>query len=146
MSIKFLFDENLEDRLRLAVTRHNLRGIDLIDVVSIGDSPDLPRGIDDPDILIWAEREARILVSHDLSTLPNFLSDHLRDQRHSPGVFLIRRGFLRTRNHRCSRADLPCQRILGVGGSLPVHPVLNEEPRTGVTYDHYASSYSTAPV
>ena len=63
MSIKFLFDENLEDRLRLAVTRHNLRGIDPIDVVLIGDSPDLPRGIDDPDILIWAEREARILVS-----------------------------------------------------------------------------------
>jgi len=44
MSIKFLFDENLEDPLRLAVTRHNLRGIDPIDVISIGDSPDLPRG------------------------------------------------------------------------------------------------------
>jgi len=61
-------------------------------LVSIGDSPDLPRGIDDPDILIWAERVARNLVSHDLSTLPNFLSEHLRDHGHSPGVFLIRHG------------------------------------------------------
>jgi hypothetical protein len=35
MSIMFLFDENLEDRLRLAVMRHTLRGIDPIDVVSV---------------------------------------------------------------------------------------------------------------
>src|SRR5436309_368022 len=54
--------------------------------------PDLPRGGDDPDILIWAEREGRILVSFDRSTLPNFLSDHLQAGHHSPGVFLIRRG------------------------------------------------------
>jgi len=61
-------------------------------MVQVGDPPDLPRGSEDPDILIWAEREDRILVSSDLSTLPNFLSDHLQAGRHSPGVFLIRRG------------------------------------------------------
>jgi hypothetical protein len=92
MSIRFLFDENLDDPLRSAVARHNARGIDPIDAVQVGGPSDLPRGSDDPDILIWAEREGRILVSFDRSTLPNFLSDHLQAGRHSPGIFLIRRG------------------------------------------------------
>jgi len=92
MSIRFLFDENLDDPLRSAVARHNARGIDPIDAVQVGGPPDLPRGSDDPDILIWAEREGRILASFDQSTLPNFSSDHLQAGRHSPGIFLIRRG------------------------------------------------------
>jgi Domain of unknown function (DUF5615) len=92
MTIRFVFDENLDDRLRLAVARHNARGIDPVGTVKVGNPADLPRRSEDPDILIWAEREDRILVSSDLSTLPNFLSDHLQTGRHSPGVFLIRRG------------------------------------------------------
>jgi hypothetical protein len=62
------------------------------DAIQVVDPPDLPRGSQDPDILIWAEGEARILVSHDLSTLPRFLADHIRAGRHSPGIFLIRHG------------------------------------------------------
>ena len=90
--MRFLFDENLDDPLRSAIARHNARGIDPIDAVQVGDAPDLPRGSDDPEILIWAEREDRILVSFDRSTLPNFLSDHLQAGHHSPGIYLIRRG------------------------------------------------------
>jgi predicted nuclease of predicted toxin-antitoxin system len=92
MAIRFLVDENLHGRLWSAVVHHNARGVDPIDAVQVGDPPDLPRGSEDPDILIWAEREDRILVSRDLSTLPHFLSDHLQAGHHSPGVFLIRRG------------------------------------------------------
>ena len=43
MTIRFLFDENLDDPLRSAVARHNARGIDPIDAVQVGDPPDLPR-------------------------------------------------------------------------------------------------------
>lgn len=49
-------------------------------------------GCQDPEILIWAEGESRILVSRDLSTLPIFLADHLHAGHHSPGIFLIRHG------------------------------------------------------
>jgi predicted nuclease of predicted toxin-antitoxin system len=91
MAIRFLFDENLRDRLWSAVAQHNAQGPP-INAVQVGDPPDLPLGSQDPDILIWAEREDRILVSQDLSTLPNFLSDHLQAGHHSPGIFLIRRG------------------------------------------------------
>ncbi len=92
MPIRFLFDENIPSRLRTAVVRHNALGIDPIDAIQVGDPPDLPRGSQDPEILVWAEGEDRVLVSHDLSTIPNFLDDHLRAGRHSPGVFLIRHG------------------------------------------------------
>jgi hypothetical protein len=92
MTICFLFDENRDHPLRSAVARHNARGIDPIDAVQVDDPPDRPRGSDDPDILIWAEREGRILVSFDRSTLRNFLSDHLQAGHYSPGIFLIRRG------------------------------------------------------
>lgn len=56
----------------------------------VGDFVDLPLGTADPIILLWAEREGRILVSHDRNTLPGHLSDLLRAGRHSPGIFLIR--------------------------------------------------------
>jgi hypothetical protein len=47
-------------------------------------------GSEDPSILLWAEREQRILVTHDPDTLPRHLAAHLRADRHSPGVFMIR--------------------------------------------------------
>lgn len=92
MPIRFLLDENLPLRLWSAIVRHPQPGLAPIDVIRVGDPPDLPRGTQDPDILIWAEREGRILVSEDLSTLPNFLADHLHAGRHPPGIFLIRHG------------------------------------------------------
>jgi hypothetical protein len=45
----------------------------------------------DPDILTWAQREDRILVSFDRNSLPLHLSNHLAAGGHSPGLFLVRR-------------------------------------------------------
>jgi hypothetical protein len=92
MALRFVIDENLLDRLSRAIARHNAGGANLIDAVSVGDFPDLSRGMHDSEILLWGEREDRILLTFDLSTLPLFLSDHLRAGHHSPGVFLIRKG------------------------------------------------------
>jgi Domain of unknown function (DUF5615) len=92
MPIRFLFDENLPGRLWSAVVKHNAQGIHAINLIQVGEPPDLPLGSQDADILIWAERQDRSLVSHDLSTLPNFLADHLRAGHHSPGIFLNRYG------------------------------------------------------
>ena len=66
-----------------------MKGVNPLDVVRVGDPPDLPLGCDDPTILAWAEREQRILISRD-EQLPKRLADHLGAGHHSPGVFLAR--------------------------------------------------------
>jgi hypothetical protein len=88
----YLLDEHLRGPLWRAIQTHNARGVYPIDVVRVGDPPALPCGSLDPDILTWAEREGRILVSRDEATMKTHLADHLAAGRHSPGVFLIRRG------------------------------------------------------
>jgi hypothetical protein len=90
MALAYVFDENMPGRLYRAVQRHNRRGLHLLDVVRVGDLPDLPRGSDDPSILIWAERERRILVTLDVTTMPGHLAAHLAAGHHAPGVFTIR--------------------------------------------------------
>lgn len=62
-------------------------------MVRVGDPPDLPLGSDDVSLLLWAEREGRILVTEDKHTLPAFLAQHLQAGRHSPGVFIISSGY-----------------------------------------------------
>ena len=88
----YILDEHLRGPLSQAIQSHNAQGVYLIDAVRVGDPPDLPLGSADPDILIWAEHSGRILVSRDEATMKTQLADHLAAGRHSPGVFLIRRG------------------------------------------------------
>src|ERR1700682_247658 len=89
MPLRFLLDEHLRRRLWRAVVSHNAAGIDLLDVMRVGDPVDLPLGSVDPDMLVWAEREHRILISRDKRTLPTHLVNHLNAGRHSPGIFII---------------------------------------------------------
>ncbi len=90
MNLRFLLDEQLRGQLWHAVCWHNQRGAYPLDAIRVGDPPDLPQGTTDPDILAWAEREGRILISADRRTLLIHFSDHLSAGRHSSGVFLLR--------------------------------------------------------
>ena len=92
MALRFVLDENQRGLLWRAIVRHNQRGAYLVDVVRVGDPPDLPLGASDPDVLSWCEREDRILVSLDKATLSGHLAAHLQAGRHSPGIFMLRRG------------------------------------------------------
>ncbi len=64
----------------------------MLDAVRVGDIPELPLGSDDPAILVWAEREKRILVTYDPRTMAGHLAHHLQTGHRSPGVFVIARG------------------------------------------------------
>jgi hypothetical protein len=90
MVLRYLLDEHLRGPLRRAVQWHNSRGSYPLDVVRVGDFVDLQLGTSDSAILLWAEREERILVSYDRNTLAKHLADHLDQGHHSPGIFLIR--------------------------------------------------------
>jgi hypothetical protein len=93
MALRYLLDENLRGgALWPAIQRHNARGAFVVDVVQVGDPPDLPLGTADPDLLLWAERNSRILVSQDKTTLPGHLAQHLAAGHHVPGIFLLRAG------------------------------------------------------
>jgi hypothetical protein len=92
MALAFLLDEHLRGPLWQAVLQHNLRGGEWLDVVRVGDSPDLPLAIDDSALLRWAEREGRILVTEDRQTMPRHLQEHLATGHHSPGILIPRTG------------------------------------------------------
>jgi hypothetical protein len=92
MPLRFVLDENQRGPLWRALVRHNQASVYPLDVVRVGDPSDLPLASFDPDILLWAEREDRILVSFDKATLAGHLAEHLQAGHHSPGVFTLRRG------------------------------------------------------
>jgi hypothetical protein len=44
------------------------------------------------DVLVWAEREGRILITEDKHTMPTHLANHLKGGQTSPGVLMLRAG------------------------------------------------------
>jgi Domain of unknown function (DUF5615) len=90
MPLAFVLDEHLRGPLWQALLRHNLRGEYALDVLRVGDTADLPLAADDREILLWAEREARILVTEDRHTIARHLLDHLASGHHSPGILIPR--------------------------------------------------------
>ena len=73
MALCFLLDENLRGPFWHAIQQHNAAGIDVIDVLCVGHPPAPALGTLDPDLLLWIEANARVLVTLD---------------RHLPGVHL----------------------------------------------------------
>lgn len=92
MALAFLLDEQLRGALWHAIQRRNARSGVFIDAVCVGDPEDLPIGSSDSDILTWVEREGRLLVSRDRTTMISFFRRHLQAGNHCPGLLLLRRG------------------------------------------------------
>ncbi len=90
MPIAFLLDEHLRGPIWQAIVRRNLAGPLHLDVVRVGDGAELPIGAQDSDILAWAAREARIVLSMDRRTMPRALVEMLHSGGHSPGLIMIR--------------------------------------------------------
>jgi hypothetical protein len=90
MPLAYLLDEHVRGLLWRHVQRHNAFGRPAINAVRVGDPPDLPLGALDPAMLLWAEKEDRIVVSRDKGSLVTHLRNHLAAGHHSPGIFLLR--------------------------------------------------------
>ena len=76
MVLRYVLDEHFRRRLWRALQKHNLAGVDPVDVVRVGDPPGLPLGTADSSLLVWAEGEQRVLVTRDENTMPGHLADH----------------------------------------------------------------------
>lgn len=84
MRPRFLADENIDSDLVLGV-RRRVDDIDILRVQDVG-----LRTLGDPEILQWAADGGRILISHDLKTIPGFAGDRLIAGLPMPGVILLR--------------------------------------------------------
>jgi hypothetical protein len=90
MAIQFLIDESMPGALSRAVTRHNQKGVFLIDAQKVGGAEAPAFGAPDGDLLMWMEQRGYILVSYDKKTLPTHFAAHLAAGGHVPGIFLFK--------------------------------------------------------
>jgi len=82
--IRFLADENLNNHIIRGIKLRDSE-IDIIRIQDIGLS-----GTDDPTVIEYALRENRILLTHDVDTIPRFAYNRIRVGKEIPAIFIIR--------------------------------------------------------
>jgi predicted nuclease of predicted toxin-antitoxin system len=83
-ALKFLADENFDGKLLNALKRR-IPALDIVRVQDVGlmETPD-------EQILGWAATAGRLLLSHDLDTVPGFAKERVRAGLPMPGVVVMR--------------------------------------------------------
>lgn len=83
--MKFLADENLDYRI--------FKGLQLVlpelDLVRVQDTEIYQAS--DPEVLEWAARENRIVITHDVQTMTRFAYERIKNGLSTPGVIEIRK-------------------------------------------------------
>ena len=86
MKIRFLLDENLPPRIKLAVERLN----PAIDILRVGDPGTPTLSTPDPDVLRYLELSQRMLITDNRKSMPGHLEAHWAKGGHIWGLFWIR--------------------------------------------------------
>jgi predicted nuclease of predicted toxin-antitoxin system len=79
----FLADENFNGSIVRGLLRR-LPSLDILTVQQAGLS-----GADDPDVLAWAAVNRRILLTHDVNTIPDFVRQRIEAGQSMPGVIEV---------------------------------------------------------
>jgi hypothetical protein len=88
--MKFLLDENTHGGIPKAIRKWNVTNSPaFLDVLRVGDSDAPPYTTPDDEILLWAMRENRIVLTRDFETMPGHLKNHLDAGHSSPGVLFL---------------------------------------------------------
>lgn len=87
-SPRFLLDEHVPH----AVRDQLLRLDSSMDILVIGGPLAPTKGTLDEEILSWIEATGYILVSSNRRTIPAHARNHFEEERHIPGIILLRRG------------------------------------------------------
>ncbi|MFB2898687.1 hypothetical protein ACE1CI_37715 [Aerosakkonemataceae cyanobacterium BLCC-F50] len=85
MIIQYLIDENVNPLYPQQLRR---REPELV-IQVVGEPATPPKGTLDPEILIWCETYGCILVTNNRRSMPVHLADHLAQDRHIPGIFIL---------------------------------------------------------
>ena len=83
--IRFAADENFNHNIIRGLLRRN----PYLDIVSVQDAG--LSGADDATVLEWAAQEGRVLLTHDVSTMPRYARERVRAGKPMPGVFEVSR-------------------------------------------------------
>lgn len=83
--IKFLDDENFNNQIIRGALRQK-PDIDIVRVQDVGLS-----GADDPDVLSWAAKEERIVLTHDVATMITFAYERIQAGLPMLGLFEVKR-------------------------------------------------------
>lgn len=83
MKVRFLADADLNKAIVSGVLRRE-PSIDFLTAHAAG-----LLGLKDPEVLALAARQQRVLVSHDVGTMPAHFRNFRIDGKHSAGVFLV---------------------------------------------------------
>lgn len=81
--LRFAADENFNNDILDGLLRRKPE----LDVLRVQDTDLL--GAEDPDVLAWADDVGRILLTHDVNTLPGFAYERILAGHSMAGVFLV---------------------------------------------------------
>ena len=85
MSLQYLIDENVNPIYTMQFRR---KRPDLV-IRAVGEPATPPKGTLDPEILCWCEIHNYVLVTNNRRSMPIHLIDHLAQDRHIPGIFIL---------------------------------------------------------
>ncbi|MFI5396801.1 MAG: DUF5615 family PIN-like protein [Candidatus Binatia bacterium] len=83
--LRFAADENFNNDIVRGLRRRQPK-LDIVRIQDVGLA-----GASDEDVLEWAAREQRVLLTHDVTTLTRYAYDRVRLRRPMPGVFEVSR-------------------------------------------------------
>jgi hypothetical protein len=83
VTIRFVTDEHIARALIVGL-RRELEDIDIVRVQDVG-----LRTMDDPTILRWAADQGRVLITHDVRTMPDFAHRRVAEAAAMSGVLVV---------------------------------------------------------
>src|SRR5712691_1591767 len=81
--LRFVADEDFDNDIVRGLLQH-LPDLDVVRAQDVG-----LRRTSDPDILEWAARERRIVLTHDVSTMKPYAFERVASGLPMPGVFVV---------------------------------------------------------
>ncbi|MBR8839841.1 MAG: DUF5615 family PIN-like protein [Stigonema ocellatum SAG 48.90 = DSM 106950] len=85
MSLKYLIDENVNP---LYPNQIRQREPDIV-IKVVGEPETPPKSTLDPEILCWCEDHNFVLVTNNRTSMPVHLKDHIAQNRHVTGIFIL---------------------------------------------------------
>ena len=83
--LTFLADENFNGDILRGILRENPT-FEIVRVQDVGLS-----GQTDPDVLRWAAEQGRIVLTHDLASMPHYGEQRASEGESMPGIIAVRR-------------------------------------------------------